>query len=67
MSAPRYPRTLYKSPGNLKWAAKGIRKTYDSLIVDNEKEHAAAEELGYIDSFQDALFPPEEGEKPKKV
>jgi hypothetical protein len=63
---PKYPRTLYKSPGTQVLVSKRVRYTYDSLIVNNETEQDAAEEMGYIDSFHDAIFPPEKP-KAKKV
>ena len=55
----RFPRTLYKKSenGKLSFTNKKHRDIrYDSLIVEDEKEQEAAEEMGYIDSFEDALF-----------
>ena len=53
----RYPRTLYKAGGPKKW---GKGHMYSDVIVENEEDQAAAEKAGYIDSFQDDLFPPAE-------
>lgn len=55
----KYPRTLYKSGGPKKW---GKDKYYSETIVENEKDQEAAEKAGYVDSFQDALFPAEKEE-----
>lgn len=58
MSKTKYPRTLYKSPGNLVWKSNGVKKTYDSLLVNNSEEQKAAEQMGYADDFSKALFDP---------
>jgi hypothetical protein len=52
----KFPRSLYKSPGTRKLVSKRVTTTYDKLVVRNEKEYNAAMEMGYIDSFHDALF-----------
>ncbi len=52
----RFPRTLYTSPGKIKWGSKSENKSYDDVIVNDEDELAAAEKAGYVDSFHDALF-----------
>jgi len=39
---------------------------YDELIVEDEKEQKAAEEMGYIDGFSDSLFHVKEEELPKE-
>lgn len=61
----KYPRTLYKKSkdGALDFTNKKHRHVmYDSLIVENEEELSAAQEMGYVDDFTDALF----GEPPAK-
>lgn len=58
MKSSKYPRTLYKSPGTQTLVSNRVKYTYDSLIVNDEKEQETAEEMGYIDSFYDAIFPP---------
>lgn len=50
-----YPRNLYKSPGKIKWNSK---KTYDTVLVNSDEEYSKAVDNGFIDSFQEALFPP---------
>lgn len=53
---PKYPRTLYKSPGTQKFVTKGVHYTYDSLVVNDDNEFDTALDMGYIDSFSDAIF-----------
>lgn len=55
---PKYPRTLYKSPGTQKLVSNRVVYTYDSLVVNDENEQDTAEGMGYIDSFNDAIFHP---------
>jgi hypothetical protein len=62
MEEIKFPRTVYSSPGGLKW---GKDKTYDAVIVKDKAELKAALEAGYVDSFQDALFPKKA--EPKKA
>jgi hypothetical protein len=52
-----FPRTLYKSGGPFKW---GKGKNYSSILVEDEDELKAAIKTGFIDSFQEALFPSKE-------
>jgi hypothetical protein len=58
--ASKYPRTLYKRSENGKFDftnKKHRHIKYDSLVVESEEEHRVAEqEMGYIDSFEGALF-----------
>jgi len=56
MAKVKYPRTLYKSPGTQKLVSNKVEYTYDSLVVNNEKEQDAGEDMGYIDSFEDAIL-----------
>lgn len=58
----KYPRTLYRSgpDGTRYLKTAGVTYYYDSVIVNDESEQDAAEEMGYIDSFKDALFDPPE-------
>ena len=56
-SSLRFPRTLYRRDddnGFFKFKNDGIR--YDSLLVNDEEELEAGEEIGYIDSYHDAIF-----------
>jgi len=65
----RYPRTLFKRSENGKrsFTNKTNRDMrYDELIVEDEKEQKAAEEMGYIDGFSDSLFHVKEEELPKE-
>ena len=64
MSETKYPRTLYKGhdAGTQKFVTNRTAYFYDSLLVNNEEEQKAAEEMGYVDSFHNALF----GEVPKR-
>lgn len=54
----RYPRTLYKrsNTGKMLFANKNHRIRYDTVIVEDDNEQQAAEDMGYIDGFSDALF-----------
>lgn len=55
----KYPRTLYKKSetGKMSFTNKkhrGVR--YDTLIVESDEEKEEAINMGYVDSFEDALF-----------
>lgn len=58
MAKSKYPRTLYKADpnGTQRLTTGGVSYYYDSLVVNNEAEQDTAEDMGYIDSFHDALF-----------
>jgi hypothetical protein len=59
MAKLKFPRTLYKRDENGTQDftnAKHRHIMYDSVIVHNEEEMDEAEDMGYIDSFHDALF-----------
>jgi hypothetical protein len=58
-----FPRNLYKSPGSLQWGSKKQDKSYDTVLVENDSEYEEALEAGYLDSFNDALFPKKESKK----
>lgn len=53
-----FPRTLYKGheKGTLEMVFHGTIHRYDSLLVDDMEELEAGEEMGYIDSYHDAIF-----------
>lgn len=66
----RFPRTLFKRSenGKLSFTNKTHRDVrYDTLIVEDDKEQQAAEEMGYIDGFEDALFHVETPEPEKEA
>lgn len=65
MSSSKYPRTLYKSPGTQVLVSAKVKYTYDSLVVNNEKEQDTALDMGYIDSFEDAILHMPSKVKPK--
>ena len=46
-----YPRYVFTSPGPFSC----LNGTYDSIIVNDEKEHKIALESGFKDSIPDAL------------
>ena len=54
----RFPRTIYKghADGTLYMVFKGIKHYYDELVVNDAVELEAGEEMGYIDSYHDAIF-----------
>jgi hypothetical protein len=53
----KFPRNLYTSPGKIKWGSKKQgSKTYDTVLVKDQKEFDAAVKAGYVDNFHDALF-----------
>ncbi len=54
----QFPLFLYKGHenGTLEMVFHGKIYRYDSLLVNDMKELEAGEELGYIDSYHDAIF-----------
>jgi hypothetical protein len=58
MSSKQFPRTLYRADedGTLEMVYKGVIHRYDSLLVNDMRELEAGEEMGYIDSYHDAIF-----------
>jgi hypothetical protein len=48
----RFPRNLYKSPGDIQ---VNKDKSYDTVLVESEDEMKAALKKGYVDSYYDAL------------
>ena len=54
----RFPRTIYKghADGTLYMVFKGVKHYYDELVVNDTVELEAGEEMGYIDSYHDAIF-----------
>lgn len=55
--AKKFPRTVYKGHerGKLHLTTGKKRYHYDSMLVNDEEELKAAEELGYIDKFSAIL------------
>ncbi len=54
----KFPRTLYKGDkeGKLSFTNKTRRDVrYNSVLVNDEEEMKAAEEMGYIDSYASIL------------
>lgn len=63
----RYPRTLYKSGGTQTLVVRGVKYTYDSVIVYNEEEEAeAVKSLGYVDSFEEATIGAQDAKDDRK-
>ena len=54
----KFPRTIYKGheDGTLYMVFKGVKHFYDELLVNDMEELEAGEEMGYIDSYHDAIF-----------
>lgn len=59
-----YPRTMYKKGGLSVW---GKDHKYSSIIVADKDEEEVAEDNGYLDSFEDALFGEEKKPTKKKA
>ena len=57
-----FPRTVFKSPGKIKW---GKDKSYDAVLVKDEKEMDSYIKKGYTDDLNAAIFNPKtENEQP---